>query len=61
MTSPFLEWKRLFEKIKIVEINAIVRMAYIAQSKVLDLQGPILHDFFQINRYLTSDPYLSKV
>lgn len=39
--------------------NAIVRMAYIAQSKVLDLQGPILHDFFQINRYLINQVGIS--
>lgn len=32
--------------------NGVVRMNYIAKSKVLDLQGPILHDLFQINRYL---------
>jgi hypothetical protein len=28
--------------------NGIVRMAYIKESKVLDLQGPILHDLFQV-------------
>ena len=32
--------------------NGIVRMAYIKESKVLDLQGPILHDLFQVKRYI---------
>jgi hypothetical protein len=34
--------------------NGIVRMAYIKESKVLDLQGPILHDLFQVKRYILS-------
>ena len=29
-------------------------MAYIKESKVLDLQGPILHDLFQVKRYILS-------
>ena len=32
--------------------NGIVIMAYIAKSKKLDLEGPILHDLFQLRRYL---------
>jgi hypothetical protein len=32
--------------------NGILRMAYIKESKVLDLQGPILHDLFQVTRYI---------
>lgn len=32
--------------------NGVIRMVYIADSKVVDLQGPILHDLFQIDRYL---------
>ena len=31
-----------------------MRMAYIKESKVLDLQGPILHDLFQVKRYILS-------
>lgn len=32
--------------------SGIVRMAYIKESKVVDLQGPILHDLFQVKRYI---------
>lgn len=32
--------------------NGIVRASYIKLSKTLDLEGPILHDLFQVNRYL---------
>lgn len=32
--------------------NGIVRMEYIKESKVVDLQGPILHDLFQVKRYI---------
>jgi len=32
--------------------NGIVRMAYIKESKVVNLQGPILHDLFQVKRYI---------
>lgn len=32
--------------------NGIVRMAYIAKSKLIDLQGPIMHDLFQVRRYI---------
>ena len=32
--------------------NGIVRMAYIKESRVVDLQGPILHDLFQVKRYI---------
>ena len=28
------------------------RSLYIAQSKVIDLQGPVFHDFFQLPRYM---------
>ena len=32
--------------------NGIVRMAYIKESKLIDLQGPIMHDLFQVRRYI---------
>ena len=32
--------------------NGIVRMSYIQESKLLDLQGPIMHDLFQVRRYI---------
>ncbi|CAC5365504.1 unnamed protein product [Mytilus coruscus] len=32
--------------------NGMVRMAYIRGSKLLDLQGPIMHDLFQVRRYI---------
>lgn len=39
--------------------NGIVRIACIAQSKVLDLQGPILHELFQIKRYIINQVGIS--
>lgn len=30
----------------------LVRSQYIAESRVLDLQGPVFHDFFQFPRYM---------
>ncbi|CAC5412703.1 unnamed protein product [Mytilus coruscus] len=33
-------------------INGTVRMTYIAKSMTLDLEGPILHDLFDLRRYL---------
>ena len=39
--------------------NGIVRMAYIEESKVLDLQGPILHDLFQVKRYILNQVGIS--
>jgi hypothetical protein len=39
--------------------NGIVRMAYIKESKVLDLQGPILHDLFQVKRYILNQVGIS--
>ena len=39
--------------------NGIVRMAYIKESKVLDLQGPILHDLFQVKRYILNQLEIS--
>jgi len=32
--------------------NGIVKMAYIKESKLIDLQGPIMHDLFQVRRYI---------
>ena len=32
--------------------NGMVRIAYIQGSKLLDLQGPIMHDLFQVRRYI---------
>ena len=34
-------------------------MAYIKESKVLDLQGPILHDLFQVKRYILNQVRIS--
>jgi hypothetical protein len=34
-------------------------MAYIKESKVLDLQGPILHDLFQVKRYILNQVGIS--
>ena len=39
--------------------NGIVRMAYIKESKVLYLQGPILHDLFQVKRYILNQVRIS--
>lgn len=32
--------------------NGIARMAYIKESKLLDLQGPIMNDLFQARRFI---------
>ena len=39
--------------------NGIVRMAYIKESKVLDLQGPILHDLFQVKHCILNQVGIS--
>jgi len=39
--------------------NGIVRMACIKESEVLDLQGPILHDLFQVKLYILNQVGIS--
>lgn len=39
--------------------NGIVRMVYIKNSKVIDLQGPIMHDLFQVRRYILNQVGIS--
>jgi len=39
--------------------NGIVRMAYIKESKLLDLQGPIMHDLFQVKMYILNQVGIS--
>lgn len=38
----------------------MVRIAYIQGSKLLDLQGPIMHDLFQVRRYILNQVGVSR-